>query len=54
MQGFGSMVSLNLWWQGFLTAIGLYFVFLLGQVIGYYKSYSNNYECYNGDDDGFE
>lgn len=31
------MIELNLWWQGFFTAIGLYFVFILGQVIGYYK-----------------
>ena len=34
------MLELNLWWQGFLSAIGLYFVFLMGQIIGFYKSKS--------------
>ena len=34
------MLGLNLWWQGFLSAIGLYFVFLMGQIIGFYKSQS--------------
>ena len=31
------MFDLNLWWQGFFTAVGLYFVFLLGQIIGFNK-----------------
>ena len=50
MQGLGSM---NLWWQGFLTAVGIYFVFALGQVIGYYKGYSNNYDDFGDDDDKY-
>lgn len=25
---------LNLWWQGFLTAVGLYFLYSLGVAIG--------------------
>lgn len=37
------MLELSLWWQGFLTAIGLYFVFVLGQVIGYYKRDQDDY-----------
>lgn len=36
------MFGLDLWWQGFFTAVGLYFVFLLGQVIGFYKKNQNN------------
>ena len=36
------MIELNLWWQGFFTAIGLYFVFLLGQIIGFYKNSQDN------------
>ena len=45
------MVTLNLWWQGFFTAVGLYFVFILGQVVGSYKNYSNGYEYFGDDDD---
>ncbi len=37
------MLELSLWWQGFLTAVGLYFVFVLGQIIGFYKNDSNDY-----------
>ena len=37
----------GLWWQGFFTAVGLYFIFLLGQIIGYYKKNQEQ----NKDDD---
>lgn len=47
------MISLSSWWQGFFTAVGLYMIFLFGQVIGYYKSYSESYEYYGDDDDKY-
>ena len=41
------MFELSLWWQGFLTAVGLYFVFVLGQIIGFYKKTQNKEQSYN-------
>lgn len=46
------MIELNLWWQGFVTAVGLYFVFVLGQIIGYYKS-SNDYDYFGDENDKY-
>ena len=38
------MLELNLWWQGFLSAIVLYFVFLMGQIIGFYSKSKADYD----------